>query len=61
MADHHAAGPAPAHRPRSQAQADFWHPTGSASEPKSLLMAHGRVSGTHRAGIPSLWLALAGS
>ncbi len=27
IVDHHAAGLAPAHRPRPQAQADFWHPT----------------------------------
>ncbi|EFC78768.1 transposase, partial [Parafrankia sp. EUN1f] len=27
--DHHAAGPVRPHRPSSQAQAHFWHPTGT--------------------------------
>ena len=26
LADHHAARPCPAYRPRSQGQAEFWHP-----------------------------------
>ncbi len=37
ITDHHPASPVRPHLPSSQAQADFWHPTGSSNDADRLI------------------------